>query len=73
MNDIVTGVVQNAQQGFSDLIQFGIDLGIPFDVYPDSTGKIAYLQCSLQWVIFIFTICIGAINNLVRSCIGSVR
>lgn len=73
MNDLVTEVVQNAQQGFSELIQFGIDLGIPFDNVPRTSGDIAYFQGCIQWVIFIFTICIGSINNLVRSCVGSVR
>lgn len=73
MNDLAVEVISNAQQGFADLIQFGIDLGIPFDVYPKTAGEIAYLQYTIQWVIFVFTICTSSVNGLVRSCMGSLH
>jgi hypothetical protein len=68
--DIITDFVNGS---VSTLIQFGIDLGIPFDDPPQTACDIAYFNGCIQWVIFVFTICIGAVNNLVRSCIGGVR
>lgn len=55
------------------LIRFAADLGVPFYYTPNGPGGIAYMQASLTWVTFVITICISAVNNLVRACIGGVK
>lgn len=55
------------------LIQCAVDLGIPLDHIPTNKYDLAYLQCCLQWVIFVVTIFFGTVNSLVRSSMGAVR
>lgn len=57
----------------SSLIQCAVDMGIPLDHIPKNKMELGYLQCCLQWGIFILTAGFGFINSFVRSMMGSVR
>ncbi len=61
----------------NSITQLGIDMGIPFDVVPDSSVPLKWaivnLQCHVQWAIFIVTLAVGMFNSFIRSSLGSVR
>lgn len=72
----MNGIQETAEAVVNSITQLGIDMGIPFDIVPEGVSiswAIANLQCHVQWAIFIVTISVGAFNNLIRSCVGSIR
>lgn len=70
-------IQQSVETVVNSITQLGIDMGIPFDVVPNTDAPlswvIANLQCHTQWAIFIITLAVGMFNNFIRSSLGSVR
>lgn len=69
----VNQLVNEVQTTFAEIIQIGINCGIPFDHIPKSNGEVVYLQQTLVWVTFILGLAFKGLGKLMGASIGGVR
>lgn len=57
----------------AEIIQIGINCGIPFDYIPNSPGEITYLSQCVIWVTFILGLTFKGLGKLMGSMVGCCR
>lgn len=66
-------VVNEVGYAFAEIIQIGINCGIPFDHVPVNNAETVYLQQVIIWVTFILGLGFKGLGKLMGSMIGGVR
>lgn len=66
-------VVEVVETAYAEIIQIGINCGIPFDHVPTTNPEAIYLQQCIIWVTFILGLVFKGLGKLMGSMIGGVR